>query len=435
MKYIYALLILLSVAFPISAQFSIGGATAAQVINESGFKVFCLNGLSGAYAEYTTTANSTRFYKYSPAGRVEIPASEIINNGNIYRINNLEDGFGYISQEDGIDMTAIWIIDYSRYLPVIESISVEEFICDNSEGGCEDCEGREERVLIEKNEPELRYYKPDLSNGHVSRGKYTLEYTDIEWNETTAQFEEKTRSLETIYNEVNVISPLMDTHFVLKGDEIANNLGLTVEKESELFKAVRVDPHIIMKQITDTGEEVEPEQDENGYMSAPVHTKLYGVSNDPTTAYYTWKVYHGGNTEYEHYFSGKDFTYTFEKAGEWRIELEAASDNSRCVMTVEEKINIAESLLDVPNFFSPGDSPGVNDEFKVKHQSLVKFKCTIFNRWGNKVFQFDDPDKGWDGKYKGKLVNPGVYFYVIEATGSDGIKYKKGGDINIIRSK
>ena len=34
-----------------------------------------------------------------------------------------------------------------------------------------------------------------------------------------------------------------------------------------------------------------------------------------------------------------------------------------------------------------------------------------------------------------KYVQPGVYFYVIEAEGSDGIKYKEKGDINILRPK
>ena len=42
-------------------------------------------------------------------------------------------------------------------------------------------------------------------------------------------------------------------------------------------------------------------------------------------------------------------------------------------------------------------------------------------------------DGGWDGSYKGKQVKDGVYFVVIEAEGSDGIKYKHKGDITILR--
>ena len=51
------------------------------------------------------------------------------------------------------------------------------------------------------------------------------------------------------------------------------------------------------------------------------------------------------------------------------------------------------------------------------------------------MFSFDDPSAGWDGNYKGKLVPPGVYFYVIQAKGSDGQEYELKGHINILRAK
>ena len=89
----------------------------------------------------------------------------------------------------------------------------------------------------------------------------------------------------------------------------------------------------------------------------------------------------------------------------------------------------------IPNEFSPGTTPGINDEFRVAYKSLVKFKAWIFNRWGLQMYYWTDPAQGWDGKKGGKYVQPGVYFYVIEAEGSDGIKYKEKGDINILRPK
>ena len=77
----------------------------------------------------------------------------------------------------------------------------------------------------------------------------------------------------------------------------------------------------------------------------------------------------------------------------------------------------------------------MNDEFRVAYKSLVSFKAWIFNRWGTQIYHWTDPAQGWDGKKGGKYVQPGVYFYVIEAEGSDGIKYKRQGDINILRPK
>lgn len=51
------------------------------------------------------------------------------------------------------------------------------------------------------------------------------------------------------------------------------------------------------------------------------------------------------------------------------------------------------------------------------------------------MYHFKDPAGGWDGRYKGKLVAPGVYYYVIKAKGADGKNYKRSGDINILRFK
>ena len=95
-------------------------------------------------------------------------------------------------------------------------------------------------------------------------------------------------------------------------------------------------------------------------------------------------------------------------------------------------ISIGESDLRCPNAFSPEASEGINDVWRVKYKSIISFECHIFNRWGVEIFKFNDPSQGWDGKYKGKYVGPGVYFYVIEAKGADGKKYKLKGDINIV---
>ena len=54
---------------------------------------------------------------------------------------------------------------------------------------------------------------------------------------------------------------------------------------------------------------------------------------------------------------------------------------------------------------------------------------------GEQIYHYQDPSGGWDGRYHGKLVPPGVYYYVIEARGADGQKYKLKGHINILRSK
>lgn len=155
----------------------------------------------------------------------------------------------------------------------------------------------------------------------------------------------------------------------------------------------------------------------------------------PDNLYYTWRIYDKNDLSSPLLkYTDKSFKYTFEKAGSYVVKLEVADLASDWVTEAEPiSFGISESSLKMPNYFSPNDSPGVNDVFKAEHESIIKFKCTIFNRWGVKLYQWTDPDQGWDGTYKGKHVKPGVYYYVVEAVGSDGKKYKEMGDINILR--
>ncbi len=77
----------------------------------------------------------------------------------------------------------------------------------------------------------------------------------------------------------------------------------------------------------------------------------------------------------------------------------------------------------------------MNDEWKVSYKSIIDFDCHIFNRWGQELAHLTDPSQGWNGKYNGKTVPSGAYYYVITAKGADGRKYKLSGDINIISFK
>ncbi len=95
--------------------------------------------------------------------------------------------------------------------------------------------------------------------------------------------------------------------------------------------------------------------------------------------------------------------------------------------------SISESILDFPNALSP-NGDGKNDVLKAKdgHQSVVSFHAAIFNRWGSKIYSWDDVNGEWDGKYKGKVVKDGVYFLVVNAKGADGRNYSFKKTISLI---
>lgn len=115
--------------------------------------------------------------------------------------------------------------------------------------------------------------------------------------------------------------------------------------------------------------------------------------------------------------------------------------NPTCSVNDSIDATILESFMEVPNVFTP-NGDGKNDEFRVAYKSIVQFKGIIYNRWGRKVFEWTDPGKGWDGRIGNRIAQPGAYYYIIEAKGSDidpltnQLKtYIMKGDINLLRGK
>jgi gliding motility-associated-like protein len=86
----------------------------------------------------------------------------------------------------------------------------------------------------------------------------------------------------------------------------------------------------------------------------------------------------------------------------------------------------------VPNAFSPNND-GNNDVLYVRGICLQSMTFMIFNRWGEKVFESDKQDQGWDGTYNGELMNTGVFVYRVEGKTWDGKAYSMKGNVTLIR--
>jgi gliding motility-associated-like protein len=85
-----------------------------------------------------------------------------------------------------------------------------------------------------------------------------------------------------------------------------------------------------------------------------------------------------------------------------------------------------------PNAFSPnGDD--INDRFIVQGATLRQGQISIFNRWGQMIYSSGDLSEGWDGTYEGVAVPEGVYVYVIEGQGENGLPISLRGSITLIR--
>ncbi len=159
------------------------------------------------------------------------------------------------------------------------------------------------------------------------------------------------------------------------------------------------------------------------------------------TARYEWKIYRAEEKDAPivHRFE-EEIDYTFTESGTFYVQLYATFVLNTDTISFPEEgeenpfvVAISESKLEMPNAFSP-NGDGFNDVYKAKdgYQSIVSFKATIFNRWGQKIYSWDDPAGSWDGKWHGKTVKDGVYFVVVDAKGADGHHYKIRRDVNVI---
>lgn len=95
-------------------------------------------------------------------------------------------------------------------------------------------------------------------------------------------------------------------------------------------------------------------------------------------------------------------------------------------------------IIHVPTAFSPnGDS--ANDILLVHGQNtanVITFR--VFDRWGELVyeggnFQVNDPVMGWNGSFRGKEMDPGVYIWVLEVEFLDGVREIYKGNTTLIR--
>jgi len=98
------------------------------------------------------------------------------------------------------------------------------------------------------------------------------------------------------------------------------------------------------------------------------------------------------------------------------------------------------SVLKVPKIYVPNIfSLGQNDKFAIFSNDDIKTidKLAIYDRWGslkfvNEMFDTNDSSQGWDGRFNNRLVEQGVYVYVLEYT-INGINEIKAGSVTIIR--
>ncbi len=110
--------------------------------------------------------------------------------------------------------------------------------------------------------------------------------------------------------------------------------------------------------------------------------------------------------------------------------------------TTEDSVRVIlvcdNSQVFIPNTFTP-NGDGNNDIFFVSGKGLGLIKnFSVYNRWGEEVFHTEnvpanDPSYGWNGTYKGQIVEPDVFVYIATIYCELGEPFKFSGDISLIR--
>jgi gliding motility-associated-like protein len=115
------------------------------------------------------------------------------------------------------------------------------------------------------------------------------------------------------------------------------------------------------------------------------------------------------------------------------------TDADSCTYALETRLIVEISdLLYIPNVFSP-NGDGINDRWTLytRYPEAFVHELHVFDRWGDHIFSKTDFSldsfAGWDGTFRGKPVNPGVFAYVARLTLSDGRTLDVKGDVTLLR--
>ncbi len=169
-----------------------------------------------------------------------------------------------------------------------------------------------------------------------------------------------------------------------------------------------------------------------GFIASPTHTNIYypEITFTDTSKNVTLQLVDLGDGTV---LSSLPPYHDYTGFGTFVVTQIALSSNG-CSDTARQTIVIdGDYTCYVPNAFTPNLDIH-NNEFKVYSFGISEFSMVIYDRWGSEVFSSTDPEKGWDGEYRGVKCPEDIYVYKVEYTPvTDPYPRKKTGTIILMR--
>jgi gliding motility-associated-like protein len=124
--------------------------------------------------------------------------------------------------------------------------------------------------------------------------------------------------------------------------------------------------------------------------------------------------------------------HTYTAIGDYTVLL-VVTNSWGCTDTAETIITVNDDFaFYVPNTFTP-NGDGNNDVFFGYGVSIMNYQMLVFDRWGNLIFESNDPATGWDGTINGKPVQIDTYVYRITLDDILGMEHLYIGHVNVLR--
>ena len=112
-------------------------------------------------------------------------------------------------------------------------------------------------------------------------------------------------------------------------------------------------------------------------------------------------------------------------------DINTCSNKDTITVTVLNADCSSKSIY-MPNAFSP-NGDGINDVFMVRSSILKNMHLEIYDRWGNRVFETNNLNEGWNGTYKGQQAAEDAYGYYFSGECLQGNKITLKGNVTLLK--